>query len=60
MFALGFGVNPQTNDPKVVRTMILSGTGRENYIVPPKVEVYALSTGKWKTVIASNVLLNMV
>ncbi|CAL5369162.1 unnamed protein product [Camellia sinensis] len=32
----------------------------ENYLVPPKVEVYALSTGKWKTVNASNVRHNMV
>ncbi|XP_028065727.1 F-box/kelch-repeat protein At3g06240-like [Camellia sinensis] len=60
MFALGFGVDPQTNDPKVVRVVYLSGTGRENYLVPPKVEVYALSTGKWKTVNASTVRHNMV
>lgn len=40
--------------------MYLSGTGRENYLVPPKVEVYALSTGKWKAVNASNVRHNMV
>ncbi|KAL7185325.1 hypothetical protein ACSBR2_027291 [Camellia fascicularis] len=60
MFALGFGVDPQTNDPKVVRVVYLFGTRRENYLVPPTVEVYVLSTGKWKTVNASSVRHNMV
>ncbi|KAH7853095.1 hypothetical protein Vadar_033154 [Vaccinium darrowii] len=64
-FALGFGFDPKTNDHKIIRIVYqkAAGEGRtcrkkkkkqapdgKVWGIPPRVEVYALSTGKWKTV----------
>ncbi|KAI8534295.1 hypothetical protein RHMOL_Rhmol10G0079200 [Rhododendron molle] len=61
MFSLGFGFDPKTNDHKVVRIVYLEGSGRvKGWVVPPKVEVYALSTGVWKTIKGSKIGYHMV
>ncbi|KAK6142305.1 hypothetical protein DH2020_022653 [Rehmannia glutinosa] len=45
MFVLGFGFDVVNNDYKVVRMAYIQGDN--GYIVPPEVEVYALSTKNW-------------
>ncbi|KAH7863281.1 hypothetical protein Vadar_015654 [Vaccinium darrowii] len=54
MHSLGFGFDPKTSNPKIVRIVYLEearrGQGYRQYAVPPKVEVFALSTGLWKTI----------
>uniref|UniRef100_A0A5B7BNK8 F-box domain-containing protein n=1 Tax=Davidia involucrata TaxID=16924 RepID=A0A5B7BNK8_DAVIN len=71
MGALGFGFDPQTNDYKVVRLSFLQNKmgswdtsagprsllfgGEGGYIAPPEVEVFALSTGSWKTIDSAGV-----
>ncbi|KAH7860399.1 hypothetical protein Vadar_013011 [Vaccinium darrowii] len=52
MYGLGFGVNPNTNDHKVVRMNYLK-CGDE-YIVPPEVEVFSLRSGNWKGIRTSS------
>uniref|UniRef100_A0A5B6ZAI8 F-box domain-containing protein n=1 Tax=Davidia involucrata TaxID=16924 RepID=A0A5B6ZAI8_DAVIN len=49
MFVLGFGVNPATNDYKVVR-IVYYKEYLYRYKVPPEVEIYTLSTGSWRSV----------
>lgn len=46
MFALGFGVDPNTNNHKVVRMNYLQG--RDRYMVPLEVEVFSLCSGSWR------------
>ncbi|XP_075108149.1 F-box/kelch-repeat protein At3g23880-like [Nicotiana tabacum] len=46
MLVCGFGYAIKTRDYKVVRMAYARGDG--GYLVPPKVEVYALSSGIWK------------
>ncbi|KAL6986804.1 hypothetical protein U1Q18_001756 [Sarracenia purpurea var. burkii] len=48
MFVLGFGVDPKTNDHKVVRISYLHGDNA--YIVLPKVEIFSLQLGSWKEI----------
>ncbi|KAG6409744.1 hypothetical protein SASPL_127786 [Salvia splendens] len=48
MVALGFGFNAERSDYKVVRISYLYGDCE--YLLPPRVEVYALSSGRWHTV----------
>ncbi|KAL7000605.1 hypothetical protein U1Q18_001757 [Sarracenia purpurea var. burkii] len=48
MFVLGFGVDPKTNDHKVVRISYLQGDNA--YIVLPKVEIFSLQLGSWKEI----------
>ena len=50
--SLGFGFDPKTNDNKVVRVVSLVDT-LDLRKDQPKVEVYSLSTNKWKMVKAS-------
>ncbi|KAK3021077.1 hypothetical protein RJ639_046098 [Escallonia herrerae] len=52
MFVLGFGVCPVTRDAKVVRIVyVRDATHRNRFVVPPKVEVYALSSGTWRSAV---------
>ncbi|KAH0774518.1 hypothetical protein KY290_011655 [Solanum tuberosum] len=46
MFVLGFGFAVKTRDYKVVRMAYAHGDGQ--YLLPPRVEIYALSSGIWK------------
>ncbi|KAL0406445.1 UNVERIFIED_CONTAM: F-box protein [Sesamum latifolium] len=46
MFVLGFGFDVENNDYKLVRMAYVQGD--YGYLVPPKVEVYALSIGNWR------------
>lgn len=48
MFVIGFGFDVENNEYKVVRIAYVLGD--YGYLVPPKVEVYALSKGNWRTV----------
>ncbi|KAG6387845.1 hypothetical protein SASPL_153039 [Salvia splendens] len=48
MVALGFGFDAERSDYKVVRISYLYGDCE--YLLPPRVEVYALSSGRWHTV----------
>ncbi|KAH7861166.1 hypothetical protein Vadar_022478 [Vaccinium darrowii] len=52
MLALGFGVDPVTNDHKVVRMNYLKAVAvfGVEYIVPPVVEVFSLSSGNWRSI----------
>ncbi|XP_059283117.1 F-box/kelch-repeat protein At3g23880-like [Lycium ferocissimum] len=47
---LGFGFDQKTHDHKVMRIAYLHDNHGANTVLPPKVEVYSLSTGLWKTV----------
>lgn len=48
---LGFGFDSVNNDYKVVRIVYrLSIPGGHHYHVPPKVEIYALSTKVWRSI----------
>ncbi|KAM3741716.1 hypothetical protein ACB098_07G017600 [Castanea mollissima] len=49
--ASGFGFDSKTNDYKVVRFVTLEQKGQKGKS-PPVVEVYSLSTGKWRMVTA--------
>ncbi|KAL4613980.1 hypothetical protein ACB092_07G022000 [Castanea dentata] len=49
---VGFGFDSKTNDYKVVRFVTLKEKGQKGKS-PPEVEVYSLSTGKWRMVTAS-------
>lgn len=61
MFSLGFGFDEKTNDHKIVRIVYFEGVGNvKGWAVPPKVEVYALSTGLWKTIKCSKIGHHMV
>ncbi|CAK9171077.1 unnamed protein product [Ilex paraguariensis] len=47
MFVLGFGFDSKSNDYKVVRVAYVKGrNGRD--LIPPEVELYALSSGSWR------------
>lgn len=46
MFVLGFGFDVENNDYKLVRIAYVQGD--YGYVVPPKVEIYALSTRNWR------------
>ncbi|KAM3693894.1 hypothetical protein ACJW31_07G019300 [Castanea mollissima] len=48
---VGFGFDSKTNDYKVVRFVTLKEKGQKGKS-PPEVEVYSLSTGKWRMVTA--------
>uniref|UniRef100_A0A5B6YXE8 F-box domain-containing protein n=1 Tax=Davidia involucrata TaxID=16924 RepID=A0A5B6YXE8_DAVIN len=48
---LGFGFDPLSNDYKVVR--IVYQPENYNFKVPPKVELYTLSTGTWRSICAA-------
>ncbi|KAI3465865.1 hypothetical protein Pfo_022528 [Paulownia fortunei] len=48
MFVLGFGFDVENNDYKVVRIAYVQGD--YGYLVPPKVEVYALSIKNWRRI----------
>ena len=48
---VGFGFDSKTNDYKVVRFVTLEEKGQKGKS-PPEVEVYSLSTGKWRMVTA--------
>ena len=49
--SVGFGFDSKTNDYKVVRFVTLGEKGQKGKS-PPEVEVYSLSTGKWRMVTA--------
>ncbi|CAK9158914.1 unnamed protein product [Ilex paraguariensis] len=49
MFVLGFGVDPMTQDFKVVRIVYYKGFFN-GYEAPPDVEIYTLSTGSWRSI----------
>ncbi|KAK4564969.1 hypothetical protein RGQ29_006851 [Quercus rubra] len=49
--SVGFGFDSKTNDYKVVRFVTLGEKGQMGKS-PPEVEVYSLSTGKWRMVTA--------
>ncbi|XP_030943768.1 F-box protein CPR1-like [Quercus lobata] len=49
--SVGFGFDSKTNDYKVVRFVTLEEKGQKGKS-PPEVEVYSLSTGKWRMVTA--------
>ncbi|XP_055836299.1 F-box protein CPR1-like [Solanum dulcamara] len=46
VFVFGFGFAAKTRDYKVVRMAYARGDGQ--YLLPPRVEIYALSSGIWK------------
>ena len=49
---IGFGLDPKTNDYKVVRVVtLLDGLDLENS--RPEFEIYSLSTGEWRMLNAS-------
>ena len=50
--SVGFGFDSKTDDYKVVRFVTLEEKGQKGK-APPAVEVYSLSTGKWRMVAAS-------
>ncbi|XP_030944849.1 F-box/kelch-repeat protein At3g23880-like isoform X1 [Quercus lobata] len=50
--SVGFGFDSKTDDYKVVRLVTLEEKGQEGKS-PPEVEVYSLSTGKWRMLTAS-------
>ncbi|KAM7503290.1 hypothetical protein LguiB_002194 [Lonicera macranthoides] len=58
-FSLGFGFDPGTMDYKVVRIAYVFD-GDHKYMLPPEVEVYAFSTGEWRTVSANHVTCKIV
>ncbi|KAH7862976.1 hypothetical protein Vadar_011744 [Vaccinium darrowii] len=61
MFSLGFGFDPKTNDHKIIRIVYQEEAGRVKvWAAPPKVEVYALSTGLWKTLKGAKIGFHMV
>ncbi|KAH7864271.1 hypothetical protein Vadar_027674 [Vaccinium darrowii] len=61
MFALGFGFDPKTNDHKIIRIVYQEGEGRaKDGGPPPQAEVYALSTGLWKTIKGAKIGYHMV
>ncbi|KAM7497941.1 hypothetical protein LguiA_022355 [Lonicera macranthoides] len=46
-YCIGFGIDPVTNDYKIVRLAYLRSHG---VIPPPRVEVFELSTGSWRNI----------
>ncbi|XP_022158895.1 F-box protein CPR30-like [Momordica charantia] len=49
-YALGFGFDSRANDFKLVRLVYLEGESMYDYDLPPKVELYQLSTGSWRQI----------
>ncbi|KAH7844081.1 hypothetical protein Vadar_024007 [Vaccinium darrowii] len=61
MISLGFGFDPKTNDHKIIRIKYPEEAGGGKvWAGTPKVEVYALSTGLWKTVKGAKIGYHMV
>lgn len=52
-YALGFGFDSRANDFKLVRLVYIEGESPSplyDYELPPKVELYQLSTGSWRRI----------
>lgn len=58
MFSLGLGFDPITNDHKMIRIVYERPVGQPS--AAPKVEIYSLRTGLWKTIMGAPIGYSMV